>query len=211
LYGLRRFSENLDFSLTGKRGYSFDKFVLNIKQQLKHYGLEVDLRKEDKRTVHNLSLKFKKILFALGLSDLQAQKLFVRIEIDANPPEGWNTELSLINRVYVFTVTNFDLPSLYATKLHACFFRKYIKGRDFYDLLWYIGKRIEPNFELLNNAIYQTEGKLLHLNENNFKKFLLGKLSSIDFSKVRKDVERFLEDKEELKLLDKDIIIKLIK
>ena len=98
--------------------------------------------------------------------------------------------------------------SLYATKLHACFFRKYVKGRDFYELLRYLGKKIKPNYLLLNNAIRHTEGKFEVLDENNIKDFLLQRVEMIDFKGVRKGVERFLEDKNDLKLLEKSVIRK---
>jgi len=155
-------------------------------------------------------LRFKDVLFNLGLSNLKEQKLSIGLEIDTCPPKGWNTDISLISKSFVFTVTHYDLPSLYTTKLHACFFRKYVKGRDFYDLVWYLGKGILPNFLLLNNAIAQAEGRRAVVTEENFKKFLLEKLENIDFAKVRKDVERFLVDKKELKLLDGQLIKQLL-
>ena len=85
-----------------------------------------------------------------------------------------------------------------------------MKGRDFYDLVWYLGKGILPNFVLLNNAIAQTEGKRVVVTEKNFGEFLLKRLENIDFAKVRKDVERFLVDKEELRLLDGELIRRLL-
>ena len=89
------------------------------------------------------------------------------------------------------------------------FFRKYTEGRDFYDLIWYFGKRILPNFELLNNAIEQTEHEKINLNADNFNDFIKEKLARVDFAKVKRDVEAFVEDKSELKLLNKDLILKL--
>ena len=131
----------------------------------------------------------------------------IKIDIDTNPPLGSTTQLSLINEMsFVFTATHFDLPSLYATKLHACFYRKYVKGRDFYDLIWYLGKGISPNFTVLNNAIIQTQKQDLKISEKTFKEFLLKGLSKIDFTKARKDVERFLIDKSELRLINADVI-----
>ena len=127
-----------------------------------------------------------------------------------NPPDGGEVEKTLINRMFMLNVAHFSLPSLYATKLHACFFRKYVKGRDFYDLLWYLGKKIKPNYVLLNNAIRQTEGKVEALDESNLKDFLLRRIEKVDFREVKKDVERFLEDKNDLKLLEKSVITKSI-
>jgi predicted nucleotidyltransferase component of viral defense system len=211
LYGLRRFSEDLDFSVIRKEGYDFDIFLEKIAYELGKTGLSLDIKKDTEETVQSAILKFKDILFSLGLSHQKNQKLSIKLEVDSNPPEGWNTELSLVSKYFVFTVTHFDIPSLYATKLHACFFRKYIKGRDFYDLLWYLGRGFTPNFELLNNAIEQTEHKKVNLSSENFKDFLREKLATVDFAKVRKDVERFIEDKNELKLLDREKILKLLK
>ncbi len=68
-----------------------------------------------------------------------------------------------------------------------------------------------PNFKLLNNAIKQTQGKDLSVTKDNIKEFLVQKLSNVDFDDVRKDVERFLEDKSELKLLDKEIMLKTVR
>ncbi len=210
LYNLRRFSEDLDFSLINNRGYKFDVFLERVAYELEKAGFATEIKKNPEGVIHSAMFKFREVLYLLGLSKQKSQKLFIKMEIDANPPEGWNTELSLVNRYFVFSVLHFDLASLYATKLHACFFRKYTKGRDFYDLIWYFGKRILPNFELLNNAIEQTQHQKMNLNAENFNDFLKEKLARINFVKVRKDVEAFIEDKSELRLLDRDLILKLI-
>jgi len=210
LYGLRRFSEDLDFSLINKEGYKFDRFLEKITYELEKYGLSVEIKKGEKEPIQSALVKFKDVLYLLGISRQKGQRLSIRLEIDTNPPQGWNTELSLVSKHFVFTVLHFDIPSLYATKIHACFFRKYLKGRDFYDLIWYFGKKAVPNFKLLNNAIEQTEKKKMDLNAKNFNQFLKERLAGIDFTKARKDVERFIEDKSELKLLERDMILKLL-
>lgn len=202
LFNLKRFSEDLDFSLIKKKDYNFLKVNSQIEHDLNLYGLQVETKINQDRTVQNTFLKFKGLLKALGLSALDEQKLSIKIEVDSNPPKGWHLETSLFNRIYLLNLTHFNLPSLYATKLHACFYRKYAKGRDFYDLVWYIGKKIEPNYLLLNNAIKQTENINPKLNEKNFKQFLLDKLAKVDFLAIKRDVERFLEDRVELRLLD---------
>lgn len=211
LYGSRRFSEDLDFSLIRKKGYNFERMLSQILSDLKHYGLKVEARPKKDRIVHSALLRFKELLPALGLSSIAEQKLSIRLEVDTNPPKGWRTELSPVTKSYIFAVNHFDLPSLYATKLHACFFRRYTKGRDFYDLVWYLGKGARPNYKLLNNAIKQTEKKDLKLNQTNFKSFLRDKLSKVNYKKIREDVERFLEDKNELKMLNKKTILQSVK
>lgn len=210
LYNLKRFSEDLDFSLINKKGFDFERFISVLLNQLKKYGFDTQANLRAEPVVKNAILKFNNILYDLNLSDIQAQKLFIRIEVDTNPPGGYKTEVSLISNVFVFTVTQFDIPSLYSTKLHACFFRKYTKGRDFYDLFWYLGRNIKPNLKLLNNAISQTEKYNPEITEKNFKIFLKKELNKVDFKKVKKDVERFLIDKSELKLFEKRAAKKLI-
>jgi len=69
-------------------------------------------------------------------------------------------------------------------------------------LVWYLGKKIEPNYKLLNNAIKQTQGKDMKIGPDNLNQFMVEQLQRVDFNAVRKDVERFLEDKRELMLLD---------
>lgn len=211
IYGLRRYSEDLDFSLVMKEGYVFSHLHEGLKKELiDHYGFRADLKHKGQKTVHSIDLRFNNLLFELGLSSHKSAKLYVKIEIDSNPPLGGKVNLSLVNRDFVFTVTHFDLPSLFATKLHACFFRKYTKGRDIYDLIWYLGKNILPNFTVLNNAILQTTHKDSGLNKETLKALLLKHIEKIDFSTAKKDVERFLIDKKELELFNKDLLIKVV-
>ena len=149
-----------------------------------------------------MMMKFTGLLNELGISPLPSQKLSIKLEIDANPPAGGVLVNTIVSKIYTFNIVHYDLPSLYAGKLHACFYRTFTKGRDFYDLVWYLGKKVKPNFTLLNNAIQQTQGNAPQISESNFKQYLLENIQRIDFEHVKKDVERFLEDKSELSLFD---------
>lgn len=202
LFGLKRFSEDLDFSLIERKGHDFGRMAGQIENEFKLYGLNAEIAPKRDKTVQSAFLRFSRLLKELGLSLMDEQKLSIKLKVDTNPPKGWVLRNSIINKTYLLNITSFDLPSLYATKLHACFFRKYIKGRDYYDLVWYIGRKVEPNYVLLNNAIEQTEGVSPGINDGNFKNFLLTNIEKADFSSVKRDVERFLEDREELKLLN---------
>jgi predicted nucleotidyltransferase component of viral defense system len=210
LFDLKRYSEDLDFSLIKKTGYRFSNILKSIKYELDKSGLETEFISREETNVHGGFIKFPGLLQQLGLSPLKSEKLSVKLEVDTNPPKGWHIAVKPVTQTMVFTVKHYDLPSLFATKLHACFFRKYVKGRDFYDLVWYLGKKIEPNMVLLNHAIEQTEHKNLHLDSENLRAFMQERLAGIDFKNVRADVERFLEDKRELKLIDKAGILQML-
>lgn len=202
LYDVRRFSEDLDFSLIERKGYDFPGIISELVRGFKLFGLEMDAKPEAEKTVNSSFLKFIGLLKQLNLSPLIGQKLSIKVEIDTNPPKGGVLQSSMLSKKYVFSIVHFDLPSLFATKISACFYRKYIKGRDFYDLIWHLSKKTQPNYLLLNNAIKQTQGYSPEINENNLKEFLLEKIEGVDFTQAKKDVERFLEDKGELRLFN---------
>lgn len=202
LFDLRRFSEDLDFSLIQKQKYAFDSIHRELLKAFHLYGLPCEAKLKTGTNVHSLLMKFTGILKELGLSELPDQKLSIKFEVDTNPPAGWRLANTIVNKMFMFNIVHYDLPSLCAGKLHACFCRKYTKGRDYYDLIWYLGKKIKPNLALLNNAIAQTEGKVAAITEASLKQYLLDQIQRVDFVKVKKDVERFLEDKSELDLFD---------
>lgn len=206
VFGVRRFSEDLDFSLAKKEGYSFTRINEGLLKSLALAGLKAQSKPKSQRNVHSAMFKFSGLLKALGLSPLESQNLSIKVEIDSNPPRGGQVQTRIIQSSYVFNLAHFDLPSMFATKLHACFYRSYLKGRDFYDFIWYMGNKVQPNFTLLNNAIIQTQGGDSNINEGNFKKFLLEGIEKINFKEAKKDVERFLEDKSELRLFDAKLI-----
>lgn len=210
VYDLRRFSEDLDFSLITKQGYDFSKIIEKLEHEFSLSNIDLETKSKLDKTVHNSMLKFPNLMKRLGISNLASQKLSIKLEIDSNPPAGWELETSVINKVYLLNISHLSLASLYATKLHACFFRKYAKGRDFYDLIWYLGRKLQPNYILLNNAIKQTQGNDLNLSSKNIADFLIDRLSKVDFAVIKKDVERFLEDRNELELLSREIISKAV-
>ena len=206
IFDTRRFSEDLDFSLIEMKNWNFSKLTSNLKHEIDLRDLNCEMKLNKSRPVQSIFIKFPGLLHSLNLSNFPEQKISIKLEIDTSPPAGAKVTTSYVSKIYILNLTHLDLSSMFAKKLHACFFRDYIKGRDFYDLVWYLGKSIKPNFTLLNNAIKQTETNIVMLNESNFKKFLLNKLKQIDFTKVKDDVKNFLQDQEELKLLDLDLI-----
>lgn len=211
LFDLKRFSEDLDFSLTRKDGYDFAAFNDQLSRDFYLYGLPIETKVNIENTVQSSMIKFPGLLKELGLSPLASQKLSIKVEVDGNPPDGWTTAWTVLNKHFMFPVTHYDLPSLFAGKLHACLFRKYTKGRDFYDLLWYLTKKIKPNYLFLNKAILQTQGRNLEVDEGNLKDMLLSRLKDVDFVLVKKDIEKFIERREELVLLNLDTLEQMVR
>ncbi len=213
IYDLPRFSEDLDFCLIKKRGFNFGRLLKTIKRELNLNGFEVEEAAADKKekTVLGEFIRFKGLLFELGLTSHKNEKLFIKLEIDSKPPGGYQTELVMVNKNFLFKVLSYDLPSLFAAKLHAFLFRKYAKGRDYYDLLWFLARKTPVNFRLLSAAAVQTEGKKVQLNTISLKHRLVEKVNRTDFSSIIKDAAPFLSSWQEKEYLTKENFLASIK
>jgi predicted nucleotidyltransferase component of viral defense system len=211
IHGLNRFSEDLDFSLSNKKGFDFDGIATGLADDLDKAGLAHTAKKGGKGEVKFLFMKFPGLLSEFGAGRLKAENLGVKIEVDMKPPEGWENETVLINRFYIFQVNCYKLPSLFAGKLHACLYRKYTKARDYYDLLWYLTKKVKPNYDMLSNAAQHSEKKKKEINAQNLPVLLLKKLESVNFKAVESDVAKFLNNPEEAKLLNLETFKMLLK
>ncbi len=214
LYQIRRFSENLDFSLScNVQKYDFKNILNTIKKELIAAGYEVEIKYKLNKNVHSALLKFPGLLFEYGLSPHKEERISIKMEIDTNPPHEGKEKLDLFNSIFIFYIHHYDLPSLFAGKLHAILCREYTKGRDWYDLLWYMTKfkNLEPNFKLLNNAIKQKSKKPFKINKENWKNKLMEYVSELDIKQVADDIKRFLEEPEEIKLLTKENLYKMLR
>lgn len=210
LYDIRRFSEDLDFSLVSAKNYDFATMLQQIERQLQNSNLKVAMSYKDQKTVASAFIKFEELLPKLIPSFQASQKLSIKIEVDQNPPAGAKTEFTMVNKEYLTGIQHYDLPSLFAGKLHAILYRTYTKGRDYYDWLWFSGKKIEPNLVFLSNAISQTEKKEMMLDKSQLAKLLSEKIQSVDFKKIKQDIVPFLMDNSELRFFERDIFLGLI-
>lgn len=211
LYNTGRFSEDLDFSLTQKEDIKLTELISRIQKDLLLSGIKFNPYTKDNKIVFKSDFRFPNILNEFNLSPLKDQNLTIKFEVDKNPPKGGKKEIMLIAVPVSYSVSIFDLPSLFATKLHAVFYRQYLKGRDYYDLIWYLGKQVKPNLKLLNNARKQTHPDDEEFTENNLKKRLIKHLDSIDLKKAKSDIERLIINREELNFLNVDSIKSLLR
>lgn len=203
LYNLQRYSEDLDFSLERKEGYDFQAILEKAASDLRKAGFELTVHPSSGKTVHSAFLRFPRLLYEAGLSPHEDEKLSIKIEIDTNPPSGAETEATVINRHFLLSLWHYDLPSMMAGKVHALLTRDYTKGRDIYDLLWYRTRPnpVKPNTAMLNNSLQQTGWEGPAITDENWKSIVKNKLKSLDWDEVIEDVESFLENPEESRML----------
>jgi len=201
-FDLPRFSEDLDFSLENPAGYEPVRWMEKLKRDMVLAGFDTTLSWNDRKTVHTAWIKVAGLLKDTGLSAMANENLSIKLEIDSCPPAGAECVRTVINRHLMFAVRHHSLASLMAGKVHALMTRKYSKGRDWYDLLWYLSRRpsTEPNLILLQNALDQTQGPGTYQAEG-WREMLSEKAELMDFSRLLQDVEPFLERPQDAGLL----------
>ena len=148
----------------------------------------------------------------LNLSPHRDEILAVKIEVDTNPPSGARLETTLIRRHVLLNLHHHDKSSLLSGKLHAILQRPYLKGRDLYDLTWYLSDKSwpHPNFVLLNNALAQTSWNGPAVTIDNWRQVVSERLESIPWEQALEDVRPFLAATEELDLLTRENILQLL-
>ena len=157
--------------------------------------------------------KFPKLQFEAGISSFPEQNISIKVEIDTNPPLGAQTQSHIINKYFPLSFISYDVPSLVAGKIHALLSRKYTKGRDYFDLGWYLSrwKEITPNFTLLINALKQTHYSGIYPTPENWRHILINTIQKINWKIVIDDFQYFLENPSDLSVFTKDNLLKLLK
>jgi predicted nucleotidyltransferase component of viral defense system len=214
-HGLDRYSEDLDFSLLETdTAFSIEPYFSAIKEEFESLGLRIQIREKDKRIksqIESAFLKSETIWQELVLEDIVKQhgissnkSIKIKIEIDRIPPTGFHTEEKLLVRPFSFYVNCYDLSSLFAGKLHALLFRKWknrVKGRDWYDMEWYIRKGVSLNIShFLNRAKETKDWNEADINPKHILNLLNDKIHSVSFNAVKDDVRRFIPNDERLEI-----------
>jgi hypothetical protein len=213
LYASSRRSEDLDFALEKARlQYDFRGYLQAIRSELRPEGYSVTLKASDQRAVHSAFIRFPGLLYELGLSSHRDQVLSVKLEVDTNPPAGAVLTTTVVRRHVTLQLQHHDRASLLAGKLHAILQRPYVKGRDLYDLLWYLGDPSwpPPNLTLLNNALEQTGWTGERLTEESWRGVVRNRLQTIPWDQVAADVRPFLEMDAELALLNRENLMRVL-
>ena len=209
LYGLHRYSEDLDFSLEHEEGYSFGRLLNRAESDLVNAGFDVTMHPHEGDPIHSAFIRLPGLLYEAGLSPHRTEKLSVKIEVDTRPPAGATTKTTMVNRYFLLALLHYDIPSLMAGKLYALLLRPYTKGRDIYDLIWYLSRPdgVDPNIRLLRNALIQTGWDGPQIRADNWREVIADKIITLDFAKIAEDVGSFLERPEDRALITRKIVL----
>ena len=160
LYNLPRYSEDLDFALEGSRdAYDLRKWLAAMSRQFRRERYDARMSLRDRGAVHSAWVRFSGLLYETGLSQHRDEVLAIKVDVDTRPPAGAVTETRLVRRHVSLRLHHHDRASLLAGKLHALLCRPWTKGRDVYDLGWYLSDPMwpSPNLRLLNSALAQSD------------------------------------------------------
>jgi len=226
-YGLDRFSEDLDFSLLEVNpDFSLEPYFQGIITEFGAIGMQVSIKEKTKTPPTNVDsafLKTETVWKELVLEEvipqegIKAPSIKIKLEVDRKPPLGFDTEEKLLLRPFSFYVKCFTLPDLFAGKMHALLFRKWkqrVKGRDWYDLEWYIKKGVPLHLHhFLLRA--QDTGDWIEpvMSPEQFMELLHQRIDSVSFDNIREDIVRFIPDEKVLDIWSpqyfKDLVEKM--
>ena len=215
LYGLTRFSEDLDFSLL-KPDAAFDlsKYTAAIVAEMEGFGFAVEVQKTIKSVDSQIDSAFIKAGTKITFVKIKAperllsrlhtnRNMKIKIEVDLDPPGNHGVEVKDIFRPIPFQVKTMPLADLFAGKMHALLARSWqtrVKGRDYYDYLWYLGKKSPLNLRHLEARLRQSGHLSELLTTDLFKKMLTRKFKEVDIETAKKDISPFLKDREKATL-----------
>lgn len=224
-YGLNRFSEDLDFALLKQDiNFSLDEYFPFLEREFLSYGIKIGVETKRKSVFSDIQSAFLKgNTLALMMSFfpksedakrvISDQKLKIKFEVDTNNPEGAMTELKFKMLPAPYEVRTFDEASLFAGKIHALICRNYknrVKGRDYYDYLFYIGKDSPFNLVYLENKLKSSDAALAageKLTLEKVKELLRARFETVDYESAKEDVSSFIERKDGLNLWKKELFI----
>jgi len=217
-YGLDRFSEDLDFTLLDSYSdFSLTKYLKSIENEFSSLGLQVSIKEKEKSIKSEIESAFlktetiwKELILEnniLGLGIEQKPNIKVKIEVDTKPPLGFSTEDKLLVKPFSFYVKCLSIQDLFAGKMHALIFRKWqknVKGRDWYDLEWYIKKGFQMNLNhFILRALDSNDLKDKNLTKAEFLLMVHQRIEDVDLNMAKSDIIRFVRNPETLEIWSK--------
>ena len=219
LYGLDRFSEDMDFSLLKQnKNFSLEQYCSFIEKELNSFGFSATVNIKKKTINTQIESAFLKadtlqqllVIKSKNITENTLPDLKIKLEVDTNPPIDFDTEIKSVLMPIPFNVKVFTQDCLFAGKIHAILCRswknKRVKGRDLYDFIWYVARDISIKLKHLQKRLEQTG----HWSSNNILtkekiiKMLKEKFENIDFEQAKKDVLRFVDNKDSVLIWSKE-------
>jgi predicted nucleotidyltransferase component of viral defense system len=227
LYGLDRYSEDLDFSLLKPSAdFSLGTYGEALRRELGSFGFEVSFenRKRNPQTgIESAFLKTNtlqqlivvKAAAALTKPMHAGELLKIKLEVDTDPPSGFETESRAVLLPMSFAVRAYSLPDLFAGKLHAVLCRKWktrVKGRDWYDLVWYIGHHPQVRLSHLESRMRHSGDWTgsTSLTRDDLLERLQSTIARVDMDQIRQEVDRYVRDKSSLELWHRDFFRQIV-
>ncbi len=224
LYGLDRFSEDLDFSLLQPSpDFRLERYSRALEKELAAFGFTVRVELKNKVITSAVQSAFLKADTANELLVIEPGEEIVRqipagkvirikIEVDTNPPLGFATENKYLLLPVPFSVRSYVLPDLFAGKMHALLYRRWktrVKGRDWYDLVWYCSHHPTLHLAHLEQRMRQSGDwtNLEPLDQDTFRQILTTKINTLDVDQARQEVAPFVTDPRMLDVWCRDFFI----
>lgn len=227
-YKLDRFSEDLDFALiTGDENFLLSDYFIYIENELKSYGLNLEISTKEKIKSSNIASAFVKgdtlehiLKFFANSENNEFNKILknikIKLEVDINPPSGANYENQYKLLPSPHQIKLYDKESLFASKIHAILCRNWkfrTKGRDLYDYVFFLANNISVNMGLIKNKLIHS--KYIDINSdfniNELKELLIKKFDEIDYEVAKEDVIPFIKNSDCLNMWSKDFFISITK
>jgi hypothetical protein len=223
---LDRFSEDIDFSLLQPTsGFDLIDYTAFVKKEMEAFGFDVHVERVNKAIQTPIQSAFLKAVWRNQLLTIEAGKdllralpkgkmLKVKMEVDTNPPPGFGTETRFLLQPIPFAVRSFVLPDLFAGKMHAILCRTWksrVKGRDWYDLVWYAANHPDLHLGHLEERMRQTghwQGDD-PLTPKIFEGLLRNAINKFDVKQARKEVEPFVKHPEALSIWSREFFLDL--
>ena len=216
LHNMRRFSEDMDFSLLEpNRNFRFEDYFPAVVEEFKLAGKDVEIKMKHKgqpSAIESAFLKETSDVFDIGFTT--EKRLKVKIEVDIDPPPKFSTEMKTVTSPRTFWARSYTLPDLFAGKVSAALFRKWkrrIKGRDWYDVAWYITKRVPLD---LTHLVERAKESAPEVDVSTPEKVIAAfdaRIDAIDFDNARADVEPYVMDKSELDIWSAEFFRQMVR
>lgn len=216
LHDMRRFSEDMDFSLLAPDpGFRFEDYFPAVVDEFKLAGKDVEIKMRHKgqpSAIESAFLKESSDVFDIGFTT--EKRLKVKIEVDIDPPPKFSTEMKPVYSPRTFWARAYTLPDLFAGKVSAALFRKWkhrVKGRDWYDVAWYVAKRVPLDLAHLAERAKESAPEADVSTPEKVVAAFDARIDAIDFESARADVEPYVMDKLELEVWSADFFRQMVR